>query len=286
MKKKLFHLLVLVFIASVFSSCGRRTIPSKSRHKKITTSSSSGAINLASVSNNNFKVWEQLDSLRQDARSSETPNFNLRKPSYVIIHHTGQNGCPETLQAFANQRSQVSSHYVICKDGKIHHILSDYLRAWHAGVGVWGSESDVNSVSIGIELDNNGNEKFPDAQIHSLISLLLKLKALYHIPSCNFIGHEDIAPSRKVDPNIYFPWKELAQNGLGLWPSDSLESVPHNFSPIRALKIIGYDVKDPIAAQKAFKRHFMQEDNFILTKRDKEVLFNLETQCMKDSFNK
>ena len=62
-----------------------------------------------------------------------TVNFDLRKPNFVIIHHTAQNGCPETLHTFTITQSQVSAHYVICKDGTVHHMLNDYLRAWQAG---------------------------------------------------------------------------------------------------------------------------------------------------------
>src|SRR5215213_3824683 len=96
-----------------------------------------------------------------------TTNFNLRKPNFVIIHHTAQNACDETLRAFTHVQSQVSAHYVICKDGAVHHMLNDYLRAWHGGVAKWGNLTDVNSSSIGVELDNNGFEPFPDAQINS-----------------------------------------------------------------------------------------------------------------------
>jgi N-acetylmuramoyl-L-alanine amidase len=67
---------------------------------------------------------------------------------------------------------KVSAHYVICKDGTVHHMLNDYMRAWHAGVGTWGNDADINSSSIGIELDNNGFEPFTEAQLNSLLQLL------------------------------------------------------------------------------------------------------------------
>src|SRR5205085_673855 len=89
-----------------------------------------------------------------------TTNFNMRKPNFVIIHHTAQNSCEETLKTFTMTRTQVSAHYVICKDGIIHHMLNDYLRAWHGGVAKWGNNTDINSSSIGIEIDNN-NETVP-----------------------------------------------------------------------------------------------------------------------------
>jgi N-acetylmuramoyl-L-alanine amidase len=94
-------------------------------------------------------------------------NFDMRKPNFIIIHHTAQNGCPETLHTFPIQQSQVSAHYVICKDGTVYHMLSDYLRAWQAGQSKWGNNTDINSSSIGIELDNNGYEYFAEPQQQS-----------------------------------------------------------------------------------------------------------------------
>src|SRR5690242_10121355 len=111
-----------------------------------------------------------------------TTNFGMRKPDFVIIHHTAENSCPQTLATFTNPVSQVSAHYVICKDGTVHHMLNDYLRAWQAGVSSWGNNKDINSCSIGIELDNNGSEPFAVAQITSLLTLLDTLKSKYHIP--------------------------------------------------------------------------------------------------------
>lgn len=189
-----------------------------------------------------------------------TTNFNLRKPNFVIIHHTAQNSCEQTFKAFTMQSSQVSAHYVICKDGTVHHMLNDYLRAWHAGLGKWGNDADINSSSIGIELDNNGYEIFTDTQINSLLRLLTALKKQYNIPTANFIGHADIAPTRKTDPNVFFPWKKLADNGFGFWYDDTTNVVlPYSFQPVQALRIIGYDVKDSSAAIVAFKRHWLQD---------------------------
>jgi N-acetylmuramoyl-L-alanine amidase len=205
-----------------------------------------------------------------------TTNFNMRKPNFVVIHHTAQNSCSQTLQTFTLPRTQVSAHYVICKDGIVHHMLNDYLRAWHGGIARWGNVTDVNSASIGIELDNNGFEAFTDPQINSLLRLLDTLKKKYAIPSANFIGHSDIAPSRKVDPNIYFPWKLLADHGYGLWYLDTTGVViPENLNNLQALRIIGYDVKDSAAAIGAFKRHFLQDSIAVLNDADRKVLYTL-----------
>jgi len=205
-----------------------------------------------------------------------TINFNLRKPNFVIIHHTAQNGCPQTLQTFTVTRTQVSAHYVICKDGTVHHMLNDYLRAWQAGVSKWGNVTDVNSVSVGIELDNNGNEPFSDLQISSLLHLLTSLKTTYNIPAANFIGHGDIAPTRKNDPSSFFPWKQLADKGFGLWyPDTAGVAVPGGFSSLAALRLIGYDIRDSSAAALAFKRHFEQDTVRSWGDPEKKILYSL-----------
>ena len=205
-----------------------------------------------------------------------TTNFDLRKPNFVIIHHTAQNSCEQTLRTFTLERTKVSAHYVICKDGTVHHMLNDYMRAWHGGIAKWGNNTDINSSSIGIEIDNNGFEPFETAQINSLNLLLDKLKNQYKIPAENFIGHGDIAPKRKVDPNIHFPWSLLAQNGYGVWYNpDSTKSLPDGISIPMALSIVGYDVADTTAAMLAFKRHFRQDSSAQFNEADKSVLSQL-----------
>ncbi|MEO8819982.1 MAG: N-acetylmuramoyl-L-alanine amidase [Ginsengibacter sp.] len=206
-----------------------------------------------------------------------TTNFGMRKPNFVIIHHTAQDNCAQTLRTFTLPRTQVSAHYVICKDGTVHHMLNDYLRAWQAGISSWGNDKDINSSSIGIELDNNGYTMFPAAQINSLLTLLHTLKSEYEIPTANFIGHSDIAPTRKRDPNVNFPWQLLAQNGYGLWYSDtSMVNVPQNFNDLQALRIIGYSIKDSAAAIVSFKRHFEVEDHStFFTEGDRKILYDL-----------
>ncbi len=203
-------------------------------------------------------------------------NFGMRKPNFVIIHYTAQKAASETLKTFTTVKTEVSAHYVIGKDGKVHHMLNDYLRAWHAGTSKWGSVTDMNSCSIGIELDNTGEEPFADAQMNSLLALLAKLKKAYNIPMANFIGHSDIAPPRKQDPGTYFPWKLMALHGFGIWSDDVLELPPDNFDVVQALRIIGYDTSDLNMAIIAFKRHFIQTDiKPELTQLDLNVLYNV-----------
>ncbi len=211
-----------------------------------------------------------------------TTNFNLRKPNIVVLHHTAQNSCDQTLKTFTLPRTSVSAHYVICKSGTVHHMLNDYFRAWHGGVGRWGSIQDINSSSIGIEIDNNGSEAFTDAQIDNLLTLLDTLKRKYGIPAANFIGHADIAPTRKNDPNVLFPWKTLADRGFGHWWSDTTGvSVPEGFHHLQALRIIGYDVRDSIAVIQAFNRKYLQRDTTrTLDEGSKKILYTLYSKYL------
>jgi len=205
-----------------------------------------------------------------------TVNFGIRRPNYVIIHYTAQDSIQQTIKTFTVTTTQTSAHYVVGKNGKVVRMANDYLRANHAGVGKWGSVTDMNSCSIGIEIDNNGKEPFTDVQIKSLLALLAHLKTTYNIPQANFIGHQDFAPKRKPDPGPLFPWKTLAAHGFGFWSDDILELPPENFDYTIALRLIGYDTSDINAAIVAFKRHFVQTDySPQLTQLDLNVLYNV-----------
>jgi N-acetylmuramoyl-L-alanine amidase len=205
-----------------------------------------------------------------------TTNFSMRKPSLVVIHHTAQTSCDQTLRTFTLPRTAVSSHYVVCKDGTVHHMLNDLLRGHHAGVSKWGGATDLNSSSIGIEIDNDGYEKFTPDQITSLLNVLGHLKRAYNIPQANFVGHADIAPGRKVDPNRNFPWEELARNGYGYWYDTTNVQVPDNFNALQALRIIGYNIANEKNAIQSFKIHFVQQDTTkMISDADKKILADL-----------
>lgn len=206
-----------------------------------------------------------------------TVNFNIRKPNYVILHHTAQTSVEQTLYTFSISRTNVSAHYVVGRDGIIYQMLNDYMRAWHAGNSKWGNNTDINSSSLGIEIDNDGEEPFSDAQINALLTLLAYLKKEYGIPQSNFIAHSDIAPTRKNDPSKYFPWKKLADAGYGQWyDSLNMQEPPSDFNSLLALRVIGYDISNQADAIKAFKLHYVQNDTSPqFTDWDKKVLFNL-----------
>ena len=206
-----------------------------------------------------------------------TTNFSMRRPNFVVIHHTAQNSCDSTLRTFTLTRTAVSAHYVICKDGTVHHMLNDLLRAHHAGVSKWGNATDLNSMSIGIEIDNNGFEPFTEAQMNSLLQLLDRLKRAYNIPQANFIGHADVAPGRKVDPSRYFSWQTLAEKCFGFWFDTTNVELPVDFNALQALRIVGYNINKPEIAIQSYKIHFVPQDTTrTINDADKKILFDLE----------
>lgn len=222
-------------------------------------------------------VLQKATGIYREADWAPAIHYDLRKPNFVILHHTSQNSIAQTVRTFQLEHTKVSAHYIIGKDGQIIQMLNDFERAWHAGRSKWGANTDLNSASIGIELDNNGREPFAEDQIESLLVLLDTLKNRYNIPQLNFIGHADIAPTRKNDPSTFFPWKRLAEHGFGIWYNeDYLLQPPVDFNPIDALKIIGYDMSNPEAAIRAFKQKYIVKDvSTTLTEHDKAVLFDL-----------
>jgi len=222
-----------------------------------------------------------IDSLRPEIQSFVgSVNFGIRKPNIVVLHHTAQNSLDQTIKTFTLARTGVSAHYVVSRDGKVVQMVNDYLRSQHAGLGKWGNDTDLNSSSIGIEIDNNGSEAYSEAQMNSLLGLLATLKKKYNIPAANFIGHADLAPKRKPDPNN-FPWKVLADRGFGLWYDQVLKMPPPEFDPIIAMRIIGYDISNVGAAVTAFKRHFLPtETGPSITPAVRLVLYNLYPKYM------
>lgn len=186
-----------------------------------------------------------------------SPNFDQRRPNFVILHQTTSDSAEKALAVLTDPQRKVSAHYLIGRDGAVFHLVDETQRAWHAGASWWGGTTDLNSASIGIELDNTGEEDFAEAQIISLLALLGDLRERYRIPVANYLGHGDVAPTRKADPGWRFPWQRLARQGFGLWCETPPRVVPSGFDALLGLQALGYDVALPSAAQRAFRRHFM-----------------------------
>ena len=205
-----------------------------------------------------------------------SPNFNDRRPSYVVLHHTSDDTADDALRTLTDPLREVSAHYLIARDGRIYQLVDERYRAWHAGQSRWGEDADLNSSSIGIELDNNGDEPYAEPQIEALLELLADLGARWKIPSANVLGHGDIAPGRKVDPGRTFPWRRLAARGFGMWCDPPYEAVPAAVADELLLAALGYDVSRPLAAVAAFKRHYSPaEDTLALTEAERGML-----QCL------
>ena len=208
-------------------------------------------------------------------------NHGPRKPVLIVLHATTQNSVRRSLHTLRtrNQGGPVSAHYLVGSDGKRYQLVTDDLRAWHAGPGRWGTITDVNSVSIGIELDNDGESPFPQQQIASLVQLLDDLCNRHAIPRTQVIAHSDLAPQRKRDPGKLFPWKALFDSGFGIWPTaDSLEP-PAGFDVWLALRAIGYPLDDRAAVARAFHLRFRGMETDTLDAEDARILYALTREA-------
>ena len=156
-----------------------------------------------------------------------SPNHDARPEGgaidILVLHYTGMKTADEALARLTDAASKVSAHYTIGRDGRVFAHVPEERRAWHAGVSFWAGERNVNARSIGIELVNPGHEfgyiPFTDEQIGALIDLARGILSRHPIPPGRVIGHSDVAPARKTDPGELFPWQQLADYGIGVWPN-------------------------------------------------------------------
>ena len=204
-------------------------------------------------------------------------NYDERRPVVIVLHYTEQDSVEQSLHTLrtANSGGPVSSHYLVGDDGRIYQLVADGHRAWHAGGGRWGTITDLNSASIGIEIDNDGREPFSEPQVEALLRLLEDLTTRLRIPRSQVIGHSDLAPTRKIDPGALFPWRRLAEAGFGVWPADDAPPAPQGFDGMRALRLVGYDTTDPEAAVRAFRLRFRGDANTVLEDEDLRILHAL-----------
>lgn len=178
--------------------------------------------------NPGISQWQ--DGWWSSAQRLDSPNFGER-PSQsqidlLVIHSIslppGVYGGPEIEALFTNQLDwdahpyftqirdmQVSSHFVIRRDGGLMQFVSCEKRAWHAGVSHYRGRDNCNDDSIGIELEGLEGELFASAQYDTLSVLCTEL--VNHYPIAHIAGHEDIAPGRKLDPGAGFDWQLLQE---------------------------------------------------------------------------
>jgi N-acetylmuramoyl-L-alanine amidase len=122
------------------------------------------------------------------------------------------------LERLCDPAAEVSCHWLIGEEGRVFALVPEEMRAWHAGAGTWRGTGDVNSRSIGIELQNDGRSPFPEVQMAALERLLADVIARWGIAPSGVIAHSDMAPDRKADPGPRFDWRRLARAGLSVWP--------------------------------------------------------------------
>ncbi len=178
-------------------------------------------------------------------------NYNERafkNPDMIIMHYTGMQTAEMALKRMCDLNApRVSAHYFIHKNGMIYQLVDEKYRAWHAGISCWEGIRDINSRSIGIELDNKGHEfgyhAFPKIQIESLIKLLDSIRSRHKVLDRHIIGHSDIAPMRKKDPGSLFPWHILAHHGHGIHPKDlkAMMYHPQRSQLFKNLSSFGYE---------------------------------------------
>jgi N-acetylmuramoyl-L-alanine amidase len=154
-----------------------------------------------------------------------SPNFEPRRgagvPSMLLLHYTGVESAAKAIDWLCRTESKVSAHYVLDEAGLLTQLVSEDKRAWHAGLAVWAGETDINSVSIGIEVQNAGHElgypDFPEPQLRVLEALCRDIISRHGIRPERVLAHSDVAPTRKIDPGEKFPWARLAAAGIGHW---------------------------------------------------------------------
>lgn len=161
-------------------------------------------------------------SLEIDTRYSSV-NHDSRV-QYIVLHYTSS-GFDRALQHLT--RGAVSSHYLISERPVIYRLVGEDRRAWHAGDSSWQGRTWLNASSIGIEIVHPGYtdtpqgrvwHPWPQDQIEALIPLLQDILQRHQLSPDKVIGHSDIAPQRKVDPGPLFPWQQLAEAGVSVWP--------------------------------------------------------------------
>lgn len=192
-----------------------------------------------------------------------SPNFAERgaQPVDMLVLHYTELPLQESLDILCDDKrdGRVSAHYVLDLDGTVYRLVPEERTAWHAGKSWWRGREGLNATSIGIEIVNLHGDRhdYPPQQIAALIELCKDILARHpRIEPRNVVGHSDIAPQRKIDPGRRFPWKTLADAGIGLWPTAKR---PLDGELMPALQRYGY--APPIAVPpreivKAFQRHF------------------------------
>jgi N-acetylmuramoyl-L-alanine amidase len=232
-----------------------------------------------------------------------SPNFGPRKGagrvSMLLLHYTGVASAAAAIDWLSRPESKVSAHYVVDEAGRITQLVAEEMRAWHAGLASWAGETDINSVSVGIEIHNPGHDQgypdFPQVQITAVEALCTDIIRRHGIPPARVLAHSDVAPVRKKDPGEKFPWARLAQSGIGHWvepepvnppdPGIAVDAAGPLVAEVQTLlRSYGYDIEptggfDPKTEfmVTAFQRHFRPQR--IDGRIDQSTITTLERLC-------
>lgn len=189
---------------------------------------------------------------------SLSPNHGERRggarPSLIVLHYTAMPSLAEARERLCDPVHEVSAHWLLAEDGRAEALVDEGRRAWHAGAGAWGEVSDVNSASIGVEIQNPGNAPFPEPQMSGLERLIAGIMDRWQIAPGGVIAHSDMAPHRKLDPGPHFDWRRLARAGLSVWP-DPVEGAPLTGFAAN-LHRFGYRAHDEATLLHAFRLRF------------------------------
>ena len=191
-----------------------------------------------------------LDDHDQPGTFEPTDHRNgVISPIYIVMHYTAGTTARSAINWFQRPESKASSHLIIDRDGSITQMVALNRRAWHAGVSRWGELSDINTYSVGIELVNAGKltkrldgqwlsssksvvsaadvsiarhknestdagwQEYTEQQLMALVAAGQAIASKYGI--VDVLGHDDIAPTRKVDPGPLFPMSSIRSRILG-----------------------------------------------------------------------
>ncbi len=194
----------------------------------------------------------------------KSENYNERTSDQIdmlILHYTATRDADEAVRIMTDPKRAVSAHYLVCEDGRIIQLVDEKHRAWHAGQSFWQGCTDINSRSIGIEIQNLGHDggcpPYPKAQMDAVRKLCKDIISRHPIPPENVLGHSDVAPDRKIDPGEHFPWQKLARAGIGRWPKGKVREEFNTASLDDLLLKMGYDPNvKPEERARAFYMHF------------------------------
>ena len=194
-----------------------------------------------------------------------SPNHARRSTGSVVdvlvLHYT-ELPLGQSLDVLrdAQREHRVSAHYVLAEDGTVFCLVPEERVAWHAGRSHWRGREALNATSIGIEIVNLHGDRhdYPDVQIAALTEICRAIFARHPaIQARNVVGHSDVAPRRKIDPGVRFPWARLAGEGIGLWPRSKAKPIGGEIQA--PLQRFGYPPPRDVTTGDivaAFQRHY------------------------------